>query len=273
MSDRVVYTIDNGVADVRLNRPEKMNALDSEMFQALGAVGAELAARKDVRAIVLSGEGRSFCAGLDFGNFQAMGSGEKLVGESSAKNDDPSRIPGMITHFGQQAVWVWREMEIPVIAAIHGAALGGGCQIALGADIRFVSRDAKLSVLEIRWGLIPDMTGTYTLPQLVGLEMAKELTWTGRMVGGEEAVKIGLASHLSDDPRADALALAREIATKSPDAIRAGKKILNMVGISSIAEQFKAERVNMGALIGSPNNVEAVKAYFEKRDAVYADPR
>ena len=140
-----------------------------------------------------------------------------------------------------------------------------------GADIRFIHPEAVMSVLEIRWGLIPDMTGTQVLPRLVGLDVAKELTFTGRMVPGTECVEIGLATHLSDDPRADALALAREIATKSPDAIRQGKRLLSQSGQVTVAEQFADEARTMASLIGSPNQVEAVTAYFEKRDPVFED--
>lgn len=274
MSERVSCTITNGVADVRLNRADKMNALDAEMFAALSETGEALKSNAAVRAVVLSGEGRAFCAGLDFASFGAMATGKRgsVLPAASRDNDDPSLIPGKITHSGQQAAWVWQEIPVPVIAAVHGVALGGGCQIALGADIRIVAPDTKLSVLEIRWGLIPDMTGTQTLIRLVGLDVAKELTFTGRMVDGEEAVRIGLATRVSADPRSDALAMAQEIAGRSPDAIRAGKRLLNMAGEGSIAEGFRAERHEIAALIGSPNQVEAVTAFFEKRDARYTDP-
>lgn len=273
MTERVTCTIVDGVADVRLNRPEKMNAIDGKMFAGLAQIGAEIAANSAVRAVVLSGEGRAFCAGLDFGSFQAMagGVGDQVL-PSSGDSDDPSRIEGKITHLGQQAAWVWQEIPVPVIAAVHGVALGGGCQIALGADIRYTTADAQFSVLEIRWGLIPDMTGTQTLPRLVGLDVAKELTFTGRMVRGEEAVRLGMATRVCDDPLADALALARDLAAKSPTALRSAKALLNASGEQSIADGLRAERKAIGALIGSPNQVEAVKAFFEKRPAVYADP-
>jgi enoyl-CoA hydratase/carnithine racemase len=270
MSDRVSITIDNGIADVRLDRPDKLNALDQAMFQAIADAGESLKGDARVRVVVLSGEGRGFCAGLDFGSFQAMAGDDAAAPEGSA--DEGGRplgavgeTGGRITHLGQQTSWVWQELEVPVIAAIHGPALGGGLQIALGADIRIVAPDAKLSVLEARWGLIPDMTGTVMLPKLVGLDVAKELTFTGRMVSGEEAVRIGLATSVADDPRAAALALAAELATKSPDALREGKRLLNLSGTRPAADQLHDERVTMGALIGSPNQVEATMAYFEKR--------
>jgi enoyl-CoA hydratase/carnithine racemase len=272
MSDRVLCTITNGVADVRLNRADKINALDGAMFSALVEVGEALKIDTSVRAVVLSGEGRGFCAGLDFGSFQAMaGGGADRVLPTTGDPDDPSKLPGRITHQGQQACWVWQEIPVPVIAAVHGVALGGGCQIALGADMRYVTADAQFSVLEIRWGLVPDMTGSQMLPRLVGLDVAKDLTFSGRMVRGEEAVAIGLATRVCANPLEDALATAQEIAAKSPEAIRGAKALLNMAGQVSIAEGFVAERKGIRALIGSPNQVEAVTAFFEKRPATYSD--
>jgi enoyl-CoA hydratase/carnithine racemase len=267
--ERVSVVIDNGVADVRLNRPDKINALDRAMFAALVATGERLASDPAVRAVVLSGEGRGFCSGLDFSAFAEMASGDRPSGGSSLLD---GRVGSRITNEGQQAAYTWAELPVPVIAAVHGVALGGGFQIALGADIRIVAPDARMSVLEIRWGLIPDMTGTFVLPRLVPLDVAKELTWTGRMVSGEEAVSLGLATRLSDDPRAAALTLARDIAGRSPHAIRAGKRLLNQSGLVSVAQQFLDESAEMSALIGSPNQVEAVNSYFEKRDPQYRDP-
>ena len=286
MSDRVSVEISHNVADVRLNRPDKMNALDPAMFAAIVEAGEALKADRSVRAVVLSGEGRAFCAGLDFGSFRAMagaggagaadtaGTGAAdTSGAGAGAGGDSASIgrmeEGRLTHRGQQSAWVWQELEVPVIAAIHGVALGGGCQIALGADIRFIAPDARMSVLEIRWGLTPDMTGTVTLSRLVGVDVAKELTFTGRMVEGPEAVRIGLATRLSDDPRADALALAGEIAGKSPAAIRGAKRLLNQSGQVSLAQQLADERQVIGSLIGGADQAEAVRAYFEKRDPVF----
>lgn len=274
MSDRIQITRDGGVADVRLNRPEKMNALDPDMFEALNTTSAELAADPTLRCVVLSGEGKAFCAGLDFSSFQAMGSGDRkpAEGDAAPANAGLLNTEERITHRGQQAVYGWTEMPVPVIAAVHGHALGGGIQLALGADIRIVAPDAKLSVLEIRWGLIPDMTGTQALVNLVGLDVAKELTFTGRMVSGAEAVELGLATHLSDDPRGDALALAADIASKSPHAIRAAKRLFNSAPKDSTAEGFAKERAEIAALIGSANQVEQVTAFFEKREPNFVDP-
>lgn len=265
MSDRVVVDINNGVADVRLNRPDKMNALDGAMFAALEEAGEQLKADASVRAVVLHGEGRAFCAGLDLESFGKMSDGPS---DGIPVEFDENRI----THRGQQVAYAWTEMPAPVICAVQGVALGGGFQIAMGADIRFIAPTARMSVLEIRWGLIPDMTGTQTLVRHVGLDVAKELTLTGRMVEGAEAVQLGLATRLSDDPYADATALAHEIAGKSPHAVRAAKRLLNSAHLAGLPAGFAAEREEINALIGSPNQTESVKAWFEKRDAVYADP-
>ncbi|KAB2337988.1 crotonase/enoyl-CoA hydratase family protein [Actinomadura rudentiformis] len=283
MTDRVTVAVDEGVADVRLNRPDKLNALDMATIEALVEAGDRIAADSSVRAVVLSGEGRSFCAGLDFANFAAMADtrsdGDEHDGDEQGGGrfkrlltDITEREPGRITNLGQQAAHAWRELPQPVIAAVTGHALGGGLQIALGADIRIVAPSAQLSVLEIRWGLVPDMTGTAALIRLVGEDVAKELTFTGRMVLGEEAVRLGLATRTADDPRQAATDLAREIAANSPDAVRAAKRLLNRAADRDLAGQYLEESRELGALRGSPNQAEAVRAYFEKRPASYSDP-
>lgn len=270
MADRVTIDVDAGVADVRLNRPDKMNALDAAMFTALVEAGDALAGDRRVRAVVLSGEGRGFCAGLDIASFLGAGSADGDAGSSfdALGGRDRDRI----TNVAQQVAYTWTELPVPVIAAVHGVALGGGIQIALGADLRIVAPDARLSVLEIRWGLLPDMTGLQVLPRLVGLDVAKELAFTGRMVSGDEAVALGLATRVADDPRAEALALATEIAAKNPHAIRGMKALLNDAGTRPLAESFREETRLMAGLIGSPNQVEAVTAYVEQRPARFVDP-
>ncbi len=275
MSDRITVDRDGGVADVRLNRADKMNALDPAMFAALIATADELAADPTLRCVVLSGEGKSFCAGLDFVSFQQMEGGEAIDdgegGERDAR-DITKPMAGRITHRAQQAVYGWTSLPVPVIAAVHGHALGGGIQLALGADIRIVAPDATMSVLEIRWGLIPDMTGTQALVNLVGIDVAKELTFTGRMISGAEAHELGLATKLSDDPRTAAIEMATEIAAKSPHAIRAAKRLFNEAPKLSVAEGFARERAEIAELIGSPNQVEQVMAFFEKRTPRFVDP-
>jgi enoyl-CoA hydratase/carnithine racemase len=265
---RVSVTVTGGVADVRLNRPDKRNALDPAMFAGLVGAGERLRTDGAVRVVVLSGEGRDFCAGLDFTAFRAMGSGERLTASVQLP---PSSGPARAT--GQRAAYVWAELPVPVIAAVQGNALVGGLQIALGADIRIVAPDARLSVMEVNWGLVPDMTGTQLLPELVGRDVAKELTFTGRVVSGDEAARLGLCTRTDPDPRAAALALAAEIAARSPHAVRAAKRLLDLAGRVDLESGFVAEQKEIGALIGSPNQVEAVTARFEKRDPAFEEPR
>jgi enoyl-CoA hydratase/carnithine racemase len=270
-TQRVTVSIDDGVASVRLNRADKLNALDVPMLAALADTGEQLKQDSSVRVVVLSGEGRGFCAGLDVGSLQAMSGGDVDSQPSDGVLQQIGETGGRITHLAQQAAYVWQELESPVIAAVHGVVLGGGCQIALCADMRIASPDARFSVLEIRWGLVPDMTGTAMLPLLVGLDVAKELSFTGRMVSAEEAARIGLVTRVSDSPLDDALALAQEIARKSPQAIRGVKKLLNRARYASLAEQFRDERETIKPLLGSRNQVEAVMAHLEKRDPVFED--
>jgi len=266
MAERVTVSIDRGVADVRLNRPEKLNALDHAMFQALSETGKALARERAIRAVVLSGEGRAFSAGLDFSGFTAM-AGDDTSGSSllSRSGDSPA-------NFAQRPAWVWTEVPVPVIAAVHGVAFGGGLQIALAADIRIAAPDARLSVMEIKWGLIPDMTGTQTLRRLVRLDVAKELTFTGRIVSGEEAAALGLVTRVAAHPRAAAFELAHEIAGKSPDAIRAGKHLLDQSVQLSVADGLRLEERLQVGLIGSANQIEAVQANVQKRAPEFRDP-
>ncbi|CAB4897190.1 unannotated protein [freshwater metagenome] len=267
MSDRVSISISNGVADVRMNRPDKRNALDGAMFSALAEAGEHVRTEAGVRAVVLSGAGASFCAGLDFSSFQSMAGGATAsdAADDGAAGNPGAMKAGRITHLGQQVAWVWQEVPVPVIAAVHGHALGGGIQIALGADIRIVHPDTKLSVREIHWGLVPDMTGTQVLAGLVRPDIAKELTFTARVFSGREAFELGLATRLSDTPLDDALAMAHEIAGRSPGAVRGAKELFNRIVNHGAAEQFAHERRVIGSLIGSPNQIEAVMANFENR--------
>lgn len=263
--DRVRYTItEDGIADVRMVRVDKMNALDDAMFEALIAVGQEIAANNKIRAVVISGDGRAFCAGLDFGRFEAMKGGAiRAIAQRDAIG------PAKAT--GQQAPYVWTNLPVPVIAAVHGFAFGGGCQIALAADIRIVHPETKMSLLETKWGLIPDMTGTQLLAGLVRRDVAKELIYTHKIIDGTEAERIGLATRVSDTPYDDAMAMAKEIASKSPHAIRHAKVLTEMAGRATLEEGFDQEQVAIKDLIGTPNQVEAVTAGMSKRDAKYAD--
>ncbi len=269
MDDRVRITISEGVADVRLVRADKMNALDAAMFDALVAASARLAQEQGVRAVVLSGEGRAFCAGLDMGRFAAMKEkgGNGVAG--GEKRDLTARTHGL-ANYPQQAVWGWRQLPVPVIAAIQGVAFGGGFQLALGADMRFLSPDARMSIMEIKWGLVPDMAGTPILASLVRDDILRELTYTGRIFSAQEALSYGLATRICDDPRAAAFEVAREIAGKSPEAIRAAKRLLNNLSIDP-GPALLAESVEQQKLLGSPNQTEAVRANIDKRAPRFAD--
>lgn len=262
MAERVRVDVADSVAHVCLARPDKLNALDGAMFQAIVEAGRALAADASLRAVVLSGEGRAFCAGLDFPSFQAGGASVDLFERG---DESPANL-------AQRAAWIWTEVPAPVIAAVHGYAFGGGLQVALAADLRIVAPDAQLSVMEIRWGLVPDMAGTQLLRRLVRLDVAKELTYTGRRISGEEAVALGLATRTAEDPYTTALALAREIAGKSPDAIRAGKRLLDASGVVGVDEGLRLEEKAQRGLLGSPNQIEAVRANFEKREPRFRDP-
>jgi enoyl-CoA hydratase/carnithine racemase len=266
VEERVRIDQKDGIADVRMVRGEKMNALDLAMFVALVEAGKTIARDPSVRAVVLSGEGRAFSSGIDLsalaGVGQRGGSGPQLFDRSP---DSPANL-------AQRAAWIWQEVPVPVIAAVHGVAYGAGLQVALGADIRFVAPDAKLSVREAYWGLVPDVAFTQTLRNVVGLDVAKELTFTARVVSGSEAAAMRLATHVSDDPHRDATALAREIAERSPDAVRAAKKLLNSAVLGSVAEGLRLETELQKAVAGGANQREAVSAHVEKRPPRFRDP-
>ncbi len=263
-SERVTCTIEAGIVDVRLNRADKHNGLDPAMFDAIVEVGRGLVDDRSLRAVVLSGEGASFCAGLDFKAFMSGGPAvrDKLLGR-----DDES-----IANLAQRVGWIWTEIPVPVVAAIHGACVGGGLQIALGADLRVVHPNAKLAVREIVWGLIPDMSISKTLARLVRLDVAKELTFTGREFDGREAATLGLATRLAEDPRAVAHELAEQIAAHSPDAIRAAKQLWNRAPQLDDAAALKLETELQLPLLGSRNQLEAVQARFMKRAPNFEDP-
>ena len=263
MSERVRITIDSAVAHVCLTRPEKRNGLDRAMFDALIEAGKTIAADTSVRAVVLHGEGKAFCAGLDFADFMSSpDAGKRLL----------ERGPESPANVAQRAAWVWQEVPVPVIAAVHGVAFGGGMQIALAADLRYVRPDAQLSVMEIRWGLIPDMAITRTLLRQVPIDLAKELTFTGRILSGTEAAELKLATRVCEDPLAEATEMAKLIASKSPHAIRNGKKLLNEAADLPLAGALKLETALQVPLLGSPNQMEAVQANMAKREPNFTDP-
>lgn len=266
MSELVKISIENHVADVRFNRPEKYNALSFAMIDAMADAINRLAKEPGVRAVVISGEGKSFCAGLDIENFAAMQAGENKFPNLTDRYQN--RISNIYQHIG----YGWKELPVPVIAAIHGVALGGGFQIAMGADIRFSTPDAKFSIMEMRWGLIPDMSVTQTIRDVVSIDVAKELIFTGKTIKGEEAARLNLVTHVCEKPYEEAMALAGEIASKNPDAIRAAKKLINEVWHGDSGRGLMMESELMMTLMGSPNQLEAVSANFTKREPLFKDP-
>lgn len=263
MADRVELDVRDGIAEVRLNRPEKLNALDFSTFDLLVEAGQALAATPGLRAVVLSGNGSSFSVGIDL-DALASGGGSALSNLGARTHGDANLF--------QQVALQWRNLPVPVIAAIQGHALGGGMQLALGADIRIAAPDARLSIREVVWGLVPDMAGTVLLRQLVRSDIMRDLLFSGRIVTGEEALELGLATRLAADPLAAARQLAREIAASSPDAVRAAKRLVNAgTGGVSDHDMLLAEAAEQQALLASSNHHEALQAHAEKRPPVYRD--
>lgn len=261
MTERLSIEFRDGVADVRLNRPDKLNALDMPMLEALGEAPARLAAQQGLRAVVLSGEGRGFCAGLDM---------ETMAGLAAAGLDIVSRTHDLANLF-QQTAWGWRNLPVPVIAAGHGVVFGGGLQVFSGADIRIARPDTRLSVMEMKWGLVPDMAGFALWRGLVRDDVLRELIYTAREFTGEQAAELGFVTRLADDPHAEAITLAREIAARNPDAVRGAKRLANLARDVGAGPILLAESVEQAALVASPNQVEAVMANLQKRPAKFAD--
>jgi enoyl-CoA hydratase/carnithine racemase len=233
------------------------------MFEGIIEAASSVRAEPGVRAVVLHGDGPSFCSGLDIASMMASGQG--LDGLLDRVRSDPP-------NWFQRAAYDWIRLPVPVVAAIHGACFGGGLQIALAADIRISTPDARLSVMEIKWGLIPDMSITRTLPRLVGIDVAKELTYTGRVFSGEEALSLGVVTRVDDEPLAAAHALAAEIASKSPDAVRATKRLYDEAWTGAPAETLALEASTQLGLIGSQNQLAAVAAGATKQPAEFVDP-
>ena len=240
--DRVTVEIDEGIAQVRMTRADKHNGIDWPMFEALNEAVDELSAAEDARVVVLSGEGPSFCSGLDFKSFA---SSDREPGDGFA------RAEGERANFAQRVAYGWRQLQVPVIAALHGACFGGGLQIALGADLRIAAADTQMSVMEIRYGLIPDMSLSQTLPRLVRDDVARELVYTGRIVEAEEALALGLLTRIAPDPLAEANELASAIAGARPEAIRSAKRLLNEAPGMGAAEALALEAELQRALIGA----------------------
>ena len=272
MEQRIRLKVDpQGVADVQLARPDKLNALDGDMFLALEQTLAQLRALPGLRAVVLHGEGKAFCAGLDMAGFAAMagrpGAAAGMTLDLGPRTHGAANRP-------QHVALGWRELPVPVFAAVHGVAFGGGLQIALGADVRLLAPATRLSVMEIKWGIVPDMAGMVLKRGLVRDDVLRELVYTGRVVQAEEAVALGLATRLCEDPLAQARALAQAVAQQNPHAVRAAKRLLNQTSgiVGDVAALLlQAESDEQTALIGSSNQQEAVRANLEKRSPRFQD--
>ena len=261
MKDRVSITmLDGGIADVRLIRADKMNALDPAMVSGIETAIATLDKMRGLRCVVLSGEGRSFCAGLDMASMASGGSGNDLAGRTHGD-----------ANLMQHIVWGWRTLPVPVIAAVHGVAFGGGFQIMSGADIRIAHPESRMAIMELKWGLVPDMAGFPLWRTMVRDDVLRELTYTNREFSGAEAHSFGFVTHLSDDPHAKAMEIARVIAAKNPPTIRGAKRLCNMIGEASDAELLLAETNEQLKVMRTPNQIEAVLANMQKRAPVFAD--
>ncbi|MEO7070902.1 MAG: crotonase/enoyl-CoA hydratase family protein [Nostocoides sp.] len=260
MASHLTCTIDDGVARVALDRPDKLNGLTLPMLDELATVGRRLRSDRTLRAVIITGEGRSFCAGLDFAT---VGNDSRGI----AKRFVPRPWRG--TNTFQEACWVWRRLPVPVIAAVHGHCFGGGLQLALAADYRFTTPDAQWSVMEVAWGLIPDMSGIQTLKQQVGADVVKRLAMTGEVVSGTDAVRLGLASEVADDPYAAALAYAQTLKSRSPDAIAAAKRLVDRRWTSSARWTLAHERVEQVRLLLAANTSVTRKAAAAKEPPEY----
>jgi len=263
MSERIKIEIDAHVADVTLNRADKLNALDLKMFAALAEAADSIASDKSVRAVVLHGAGGNFCAGIDL---SVLSESDFDFGKALDTPVEPSPA-----NFFQRAAYAWRELSVPVICALEGVVFGGGLQVALGADIRYASPDAKLSIMESKWGLIPDMAISTTLRGLVAADHIKELAWTARVLDSAEAKSLGLVTAVVDDPLGASRKLATECAARSPNAIRGIKALINKAWQMPEADSLALEAQLQRGIIGGENQLEAVSANLHKRRPDFRD--
>lgn len=262
MNDRVAISIDDHVAEVVLSRPEKMNALDMDMFHALDEAARSLDSAESVRAIILRGAGENFCAGIDLNIFQGGADIGAAMLEPVA--DSPANV-------FQRAAYAWRELPVPVICALHGVTFGGGFQIAMGADLRYAAPGTQFSVMESKWGLIPDMAISTTLRDIVPPDQVKELAWTARVFAADEALQMGVITAIEDDPLAAARRMAATIRGRSPDAVRGIKCLVNEAWQRSEADSLALEAQLQLRLLGAKNQAEAVRANLEKRAPEFVD--
>jgi len=260
MSDRVAVNVSAHIAHVTLTRADKMNALDPAMFEAICSAIDELNTLDDLRAVVVSGEGRGFCAGLDLSNFSSDSEPMDLMPRTHGAANMP-----------QQIAWGWRTLPVPVIPAAHGVAIGGGLNIMSGADIRIIHPDTRCAVMEMRWGLVPDMAGYPLWRGNVRDDVLRKLVYTHAEFSGADACAMGFATEVAEEPLSRAMALADEIAGKNPHAIRAAKRLSNALATSTDEELLLAESEEQTQIIGKPNQIEAVMSQMEGRPAAYPD--
>src|SRR4051794_25080019 len=263
MTDRVLLEVRDCVAQVTLNRADKYNGLDLPMLHGLVEVARRIDADRDVRAVILAGDGPAFCAGLDFAS---VGKNPRAFAMAGLK------LPGRLNLF-QRACWAWRELPVPVIAVLHGHSFGGGMQLALAADFRFATPDCELSIMEGKWGLIPDMTGSVTLRELVPMDVAKRLTMTAEVFDGRTALELGLVTGVADDPLKDAEALAGQLMTRSPDAIALTKRLLHRTWTQSPRWAFWTETVLQARLMRGANHRIARTANLAKEVPAFVSRR
>jgi enoyl-CoA hydratase/carnithine racemase len=257
--DRVAIEFRSHIAIVTLSRAEKFNGLDLEMMKALVEATRRIRRQHDIRAVILHGEGKAFCAGLDFASVTRKPLKILTAFLPWLKKDN----------LFQRVSLAWRDLPMPVIAVTHGYCFGGGMQIALGCDFRFSTPDCQFSIMEIEWGLIPDMGASVTLRDLVPLDTAMELTLTGRKFDAVEALGLNLISRIEDQPLEAAVEFANTLASRSPDAIAAAKRLLRDTRHGSERRALGKERgLQLKVLMGS-NQREAMRAKFEKREPVF----
>mmetsp|Transcript_3283 Transcript_3283/g.3660 ORF Transcript_3283/g.3660 Transcript_3283/m.3660 type:complete len:354 (-) Transcript_3283:502-1563(-) len=274
-----ITEVSKGIKHVQLNRPEKLNSLDMRMFESIASAASELRDDTSVRAVILSGAGKAFCTGLDVKSIVSPLKGnpksniDRLLKRPSGYGHPPpdndsitsdvntsskaSSIPPSLGNLAQDVAYLWRDIPAPVIAVLHGMCFGGGMQIALGADLRFAEPNCKLSIMEAKWGLIPDMSASITLRELVRIDIAKELTMTGRVITAEEGARLGLITRCTEDPMAEAVKVAKEIVSRSPDAVAESKRLFQQSWVATQKDCLELESKIQSGLIGSWNQAAA----------------
>lgn len=257
MNDRVTVQVENQVAYVTLNRADKHNGMDLDMLQGVIRAQKHVRKMKDIRAVILQGDGPSFCAGLDFKSVLAN---PVTAFTSYLKLWSPMQNDFQTWSIG------WRKVGVPVIALMHGNCFGAGLQLGLGADIRICHPDAKLSMMEAKWGLVPDMGGVALMRELMPLDQAKELTMTGRIINAEQAQQLGLVTHVEDDPMVKAQKLIEEINVRSPDAVAAGKFLLQDAWRALDSAALSAERLWQRKVMGTKNQRISVQRNQKKEE-------